>query len=226
MDQLGQAFQRDSLALTVLQAASLQHHRRAACNTELFFKQHRGESACFEWCDLVDTRGGENNNSDGFFGRAGSSIRNCFISTLDDAIKVYEDVAIENVTIEQHRNGAALQFGWARKNMTADADIRNLTIKGVAENDRYNMTPLTWEIGDHGVRNVRVEGLTLDIDGEMYDESTATWRPIGLLELKPSKATFNLRVENSVGLQDWLAGGASMGIIHTRGKIECPVDDP
>jgi hypothetical protein len=40
-------------------------------------------------CNLVDTRPGDNNNSDGFIGAAGSSIRNSFISTSDDRIKIY-----------------------------------------------------------------------------------------------------------------------------------------
>ena len=34
-----------------------------------------------------------------FIGAAGSSIKNSFISTRDDGIKVYHDMVIENVTV-------------------------------------------------------------------------------------------------------------------------------
>lgn len=45
-------------------------------------------------CDLLDTRPGHNNNSDGFIGSAGSTISDCFISTGDDAIKAYHDITM------------------------------------------------------------------------------------------------------------------------------------
>jgi len=47
-------------------------------------------------CDLLDTRPGQNNNSDGFIGSAGSTISDCFISTGDDAIKAYHDTRIRS----------------------------------------------------------------------------------------------------------------------------------
>jgi hypothetical protein len=40
-------------------------------------------------CNLIDTRKGDNNNSDGFIGAAGSTITDSLISTSDDGIKVY-----------------------------------------------------------------------------------------------------------------------------------------
>jgi hypothetical protein len=64
-------------------------------------------------CSLLDTRKGDNNNSDGFIGAGGSSIRDSLISTSDDAIKIYHDITIANVTIEQHRNGAPFNLGGA-----------------------------------------------------------------------------------------------------------------
>lgn len=148
-------------------------------------------------CDLLDTRGGDNNNSDGFLGSAGSSIRNSFISTSDDAIKVYHDITIEDVTIEQHRNGAPLQFGWGNENETATANIKNLTIRGVAPDDNYNMAPLTWVQGQSGVRNVVIDGLVVDLQGNLYNEADDTWLPIGLMLVKPSQCTLNLDVKRA-----------------------------
>lgn len=148
-------------------------------------------------CDLIDTRGGDNNNSDGFIGSAGSSIRNSFISTCDDAIKVYHDITIENVIIEQHRNGAPLQFGWSDENDTANATITNLTIRGVAPGNSYNSAPLTWVSGQSGIRNVQVNELTIELTGEIYDPTSDQWKPLGLTAINAPGCTLNLTVTDA-----------------------------
>lgn len=148
-------------------------------------------------CDLIDDREGDNNNSDGFLGSAGSSIRNSLISTSDDGIKVYHDITIENVIIEQHRNGAPLQFGWWDENDAVTATIGNLTIRGVQADGHYNMAPFTWENGQHGKRNVLIDGLDVDVPGQLYDEATGTWLPMGLVELKPVGCEFRLEAKNA-----------------------------
>ncbi len=142
-------------------------------------------------CDLLDTRGGDNNNSDGFIGAAGSSIRNSFISTSDDAIKIYHDITIENVVIEQHRNGAPLQLGWGGENDTATATIKNLEIRGIASDGLYNLAPLTWVNGQQGVRNINIDGLTIDLKGKIYNTENDAWQPVGLMMVKPSQCTLN-----------------------------------
>ena len=116
-------------------------------------------------CDLLDTRPGQNNNSDGFIGSAGSTISDCFISTGDDAIKAYHDMVIRNVTIEQHRNGAPIQLGWGGKGGRAKVEIENLSIKGASKDGLYNMAPFTWEGGNDGVREVTIKGLKIDVAG-------------------------------------------------------------
>lgn len=147
-------------------------------------------------CDLLDTRPGNNNNSDGFIGAAGSSIRDTFISTSDDAIKVYNDITIENVTIEQHRNGAALQLGWGGETGTVAAHIRNLSIRGIDPDKRYNMAPITWEQGTTGSRTLLVDGLFVQMEGEMYAEREDQWVAAGLFELKPRGCIFTMRADN------------------------------
>lgn len=163
-------------------------------------------------CDLLDTRDGNNNNSDGFIGSAGSSIRNSLISTSDDAIKVYHDITIENVTIEQHRNGAPIQFGWGGETGRARATIRNLTIRGVDSDGLYNMAPFTWEAGTTGQRDVTITGLRIDLAGSMYIEESMQWVPIGLFELKPRDCILNLTATEA-------ATGLPPGIRNTRGRI-------
>jgi hypothetical protein len=164
-------------------------------------------------CDLLDTRPGQNNNSDGFIGSAGSTISDSFISTGDDAIKAYHDLTIRNVTIEQHRNGAPIQFGWGGESGRAQVEIDNLTIRGASKDGLYNMAPFTWEAGTHGAREVTIKGLTVDITGKLYDETAQRWLPIGLFELKPTQCTVNFTATDAdIGL-------LQPGVRQTRGTI-------
>lgn len=164
-------------------------------------------------CDLLDTRPGDNNNSDGFAGSSGSSIRDSFISTSDDGIKVYSDITIENVTIEQHRNGAPIQFGWGGNSSMATATIRNLKIKGVDPESLYNMAPFTWEGGNKCKRDIRIDGLSVDIKGKVYHEQNDVWLPIGLFELKPENCTLNMQIKNAK------VGGVVYGLLRTQGVV-------
>jgi hypothetical protein len=164
-------------------------------------------------CDLLDTRPGQNNNSDGFIGSAGSTISDCFISTGDDAIKAYHDMVIRNVTIHQHRNGAPIQFGWGGKTGHAKVEIENLTIKGASEDGLYNMAPFTWEAGNQGVRDVSIKGLKIELSGKLYDEASQSWLPMSLFELKPAQGTVNLSASDAdIGLLE-------PGVRKTRGTI-------
>jgi hypothetical protein len=164
-----------------------------------------------ERCNLVDTRNGANNNSDGFIGAAGSSITDSFISTSDDGIKVYSDITIKNVTIEQHRNGSPIQFGWGGESGRSRAEISNLTIVGADRDGMYNMAPFTWEGGKDGIRDVFVEHLKVKIDGKLYFEGK--WQPIGLFALKPRGCTLNLTIVDG----EIAVPGRS--VIRTQGKV-------
>jgi hypothetical protein len=164
-------------------------------------------------CNLLDTRKGDNNNSDGFIGAAGSTITDSLISTSDDGIKIYRDITIRNVTIEQHRNGAPIQFGWGGETESARATIENLTIKGVDPQQLYNMAPFTWEGGTSGSRDVTITGLKVILPGKLYDEGAKTWRSMGLFELKPKGCTVNLTI---VGAE---AKDLGLGIRNTLGTI-------
>lgn len=172
-------------------------------------------------CNLIDTRPGDNNNSDGFAGAAGSSIRDTLISTSDDAIKVYNDITIQGVTIEQHRNGAPIQLGWGGQATRVTARIRDLTIRGVDPERRYNMAPFTWERGNGGTRDLDVDGLVVDLEGSMFDEAAGRWVAAGLFELKPSTGTFHLRAANArIRVPDY-------GLRTTPGTVSiCGIQEP
>jgi hypothetical protein len=164
-------------------------------------------------CNLIDTRKGDNNNSDGFIGAAGSTITDSLISTSDDGIKVYWDITIKNVIIEQHRNGAPVQFGWGGETKPAKATIENLTIKGVDPQQQYNMAPFTWEGGTTGSREVKVTGLKVILPGKLYDEDVKSWSPMGLFELKPKGCTLNMTIVDAE------VDGLGLGIRNTLGTI-------
>lgn len=169
-------------------------------------------------CNLIDTRKGDNNNSDGFIGAAGSTITDSLISTADDGIKVYRDITIKNVTIEQHRNGAPIQFGWGDESAPAKATIENLTIMGVDPEQRYNMAPFTWEGGTIGSREVKVTGLKVILPGKLYDESTKSWRSMGLFELKPKGCTLNITIVDADAEALGIGIRNALGTITINGK--------
>ncbi len=205
-------------SISVLADATVHISNLTACNPRGYIISGYANKAVIhvDSCTLRDTREGDNNNSDGFAGAAGSSIRNSLISTRDDGIKIYHDISIENVTIEHHRNGAPLQFGWGGGSKTVNASIKGLHIKGVDPDDRYNMAPLTWEHGQGSTRNVTIEGLEVSTKGMVYCEEKGEWEPVGLLELKPTGCTFNLHVT------DPSLHGLPLGTINTNGTISLP----
>ena len=164
-------------------------------------------------CDLLDDRPGSNNNSDGFVGGDGSTLSDCFISTGDDAIKVYRDITIRNVTIEQHRNGAPLQFGWGGQNVRTKAVVEGLTIKGVSPDARYNMAPLTWVAGSNGCCEAVIRGLRVAVSGTLYDAETTQWIPMALVCVRPADCTLALTVTDAD------LGGLAWRTRDSRGRI-------
>ena len=172
-------------------------------------------------CDLLDDRSGSNNNSDGFVGADGSTLTDCFISTGDDAIKVYHDITIRNVTVEQHRNGAPLQFGWGGQSVRTKAVIEGLTITGVSPDGRYNLAPFTWVAGSNGCCEAVIRGLKVQVSGSLYDADAKQWIPIALLSVMPPSCTINLTVADAdVGGLTWRAQN-SRGRIVVNGEPVC-----
>jgi hypothetical protein len=165
-------------------------------------------------CDILDTRPGDQNNSDGFVGSAGSSIRRCLFSTSDDSIKVYHDITIEDVTIEQKRNGAPLQLGWGGETDKVIATVSRLRILGASGDGRYNMAPISWEAGNGGERTLILNGLQVRIEGVMYLENESRWVPAGIFEIKPSTVTLNV-IAKEVDVSS-----GSFGIMNATGRID------
>lgn len=115
--------------------------------------------------------------TDGVAGGRGTTIRDSYIGTYDDAIKVYApDMVIENVTIVHNRNGAPLQFGWS--NEEGSAKIRNLTVIA-HEPEIYNQGIFgrAAQIGntDPLVSSIEIEGLQIIVPPGMKSPPLFMW---------------------------------------------------
>ena len=60
----------------------------------------------------IDNRGGVSNHSDGISAASGSTVKNCYLETGDDAIKVYANILVENTEIVMIQNCVPIQYGW------------------------------------------------------------------------------------------------------------------
>lgn len=81
--------------------------------------------------NMIDTREGEHNHSDGFVGGDGSTVTNTFFDAGDDAIKPYfGTTTYSNITINMRHNTVPIQFGWFSKSAPIKAVFNNLTITG------------------------------------------------------------------------------------------------
>jgi hypothetical protein len=78
----------------------------------------------------IDDRGGFSNHSDGIQAGKGSTVSRSFFSTGDDVIKVYNDITVEDTTIEMIANAVPIQLGWGSYGDGAVGRFRNLTITG------------------------------------------------------------------------------------------------
>jgi hypothetical protein len=136
---------------------------------------------------LIDDRGGDQNNSDGFVGGNGSTIKNSYIRTGDDAIKLYFDMTIEDVTIDMEHNGAPIQFGWNNEQSQVRGTIRGLTVRGVSRDGRYNRGVFSW-VQNHvngARRSVTIEGLDVDVPGG------------DLFELRPTNGSVDMDITDA-----------------------------
>jgi hypothetical protein len=82
-------------------------------------------------CDFLDTRGGRQNNSDGYVGGGGSVVRDCFFETGDDIFKVYwGTTAYTDNIVRMVPNTVPIQFGWGDYGSGAVGNFTNLIVLG------------------------------------------------------------------------------------------------
>ena len=78
----------------------------------------------------IDNRGGFHNHSDGISAASGSTVRNCYLETGDDAIKVYANILVENTDIVMIQNCVPIQYGWGTYGSGATGTFKNVRITG------------------------------------------------------------------------------------------------
>lgn len=132
-------------------------------------------------------------NSDGISAGAGSIVRNCKFDCWDDAIKLYKDMTVENVTIIHNSNGAPFQLGWNNDNNTTNHILKNILIK-VKNKDYSNLALFSASLTSGKViRNVTVDGL------KVHYESTQKLRgtnPLPFFLMKSPNAVINFNAQN------------------------------
>jgi len=76
-------------------------------------------------------------NSDGVSAGKGSIIKNSKFECWDDAIKLYRDIMVENVTIIHNGNGAPFQLGWGSRPNTSHHKLKNILVIASPEKKRH-----------------------------------------------------------------------------------------
>ncbi len=67
--------------------------------------------------------------------------------------------------------------------------------------------------GQRVVRNVTIDGLTIDLQGKIYNATSGIWQPIGLMSVKPAQCTLNLAVKRAK------IGDLPLGVNAAKGSV-------
>lgn len=95
--------------------------------------------------NMIDDRGGDQNNSDGISAGPGSVIKNCYFHMADDSIKLYHSQTVENCTIDMLHNGAPFQMGWGSgENDDTVATLKNITINEASDVEAHYVGVFSW----------------------------------------------------------------------------------
>lgn len=132
-------------------------------------------------------------NSDGISGGNGTIVKNCKFDCWDDAIKLYRDMTVENVTIIHNSNGAPFQLGWGNDNNVTNHTLKNILIE-VRNKDYTNLALFSASLTSGKVsRNVNIDGLKVQYDANQKVRGTD---PLPLFLMKSQDALMNLTATN------------------------------
>lgn len=147
---------------------------------------------------MVEQRAEESiSNCDGFGGGPGSSISNSTIDVTDDAIKLYRNMSVKNVTIVFRRNGAPFQLGWNAE-PTSTHSIENVLVKGTDPQRQYNCGLFSWKsTAANTSRTITINGLkTQNLENARLWGGT-NWVSFPLFELRSNNAQLNITAVNT-----------------------------
>lgn len=132
-------------------------------------------------------------NSDGISAGVGSVVKNSKFDCWDDAIKLYRDLVVENVTIIHNSNGAPFQLGWGNDNNATNHSLKNILIE--VKNQSYtNLALFSASLTSGKVtRNVTIDGLKVQYEATQKVRGTD---PLPLFLMKSPDAFMNLTATN------------------------------
>ena len=112
----------------------------------------------------IDDRGGFSNHSDGISAASGSTVKNCYLETGDDAIKVYANILVENTDIVMIQNCVPIQYGWGTYGSGAIGTFINVRIKGTSgrntEKSVINMASVS--AGDGYTKTIMMDSCSIE----------------------------------------------------------------
>ncbi len=156
-----------------------------------------------QYVSFVHDRPNDQNgsNSDGVQGADGSVVRDSYFNVGDDAIKLYNDLTVENVVIDVQHNGAPIQLGWDRYgSRTATGTFKNLTIRGASADGRYNMPAIAWvsDGGAGGTKTLAIAGLTVTGFEAAERWTGSGWEPYPLVSTPVRVGTLNATITHAL----------------------------
>jgi hypothetical protein len=137
-------------------------------------------------------------NCDGFGAGHGSSISNSLIDVSDDALKLYRNMTVKNVTIIAQRNGAPFQLGWSSE-PTCTISLENVLVYGTDPQQQYNTGLFSWKsTTTNSTRNITINGLkTVNFQNSyIWDYTSSRWVARPLFEVRSSGARLNILAIN------------------------------
>jgi hypothetical protein len=149
-------------------------------------------------------------NSDGISAGSGSIVRNSKFDCWDDAIKLYRDITVENVTIVHNSNGAPFQLGWRNDNNVTNHTLKNILIE-IKNKDYTNLALFSASLTSGKVnRNVKIDGLKVQYDASQKVKGTD---PLPLFLMKSPDAVMTLNALNvDISAPKGLAGNGKVNL--------------
>jgi len=156
-------------------------------------------------------------NSDGISAGAGSVVKNSKFDCWDDAIKLYRDMVVENVTIIHNSNGAPFQLGWGNDNNVTNHSLKNILIE--VKNQSYtNLALFSASLTSGKVtRNVTIDGLKVQYEATQKVRGTD---PLPLFLMKSPDALMNLTATNVQMSAPVSLGGNGKVVANICGSLD------
>ncbi|MCG8700924.1 MAG: T9SS type A sorting domain-containing protein [Bacteroidales bacterium] len=156
----------------------------------------------------IDNRGGIHNHSDGISAAGGSTVKNCYLETGDDAIKVYADILVEDTEIVMAQNCIPIQYTWGKNGNGAKGTFKNVKITGTKGRGtiRAVFNLASRDCGDNYSK-------TIVMDGCIIDNPNAT-----LFHMKDNNVESNVTITNSKIKVKTYGGNYGTGTINICGS--------